>query len=155
MSFFIASILVIFFTTNSCHGAKLVCNASNSQSVWMRNQCQERLVATHGKRCVFAKSGLSQNHTKTEIVKEACDDPSSNHGQVLTRLFLPSIQKYICFDKCGRLRPKVSIISGSGFMQFYFFSKHPGKFPMALAWVIRARLRSEFSSILSTYSVEK
>ena len=118
MSFFIASILVIFFTTNSCHGAKLVCNASNSQSVWMRNQCQERLVATHGKRCVFAKSGLSQNHTKTEIVKEACDDPSSNHGQVLTRLFLPSIQKYICFDKCGRLRPKVSVI-----FAILFFSK--------------------------------
>ena len=63
-------------------------------------------ITSHGRKCVRAKAGLNPYDTTAEIVRESCNDPIEE-SPVLTRLFFKNIQKYVCFDRCGRLRTKV------------------------------------------------
>ena len=71
-------------------------------------------ITSHGKKCVVAKAGLNPYDKKAEIIRESCNHHSDMNdmiekspGPVLTRLFFKNIQKYVCFDRCGRLRTKV------------------------------------------------
>ena len=68
-------------------------------------------VTSHGRKYVRAKAGLNPYDKKAEIIRESCNGHSDmieeRPGPVLTRLFFKNIQKYVCFDRCGRLRTKV------------------------------------------------
>ena len=68
-------------------------------------------ITSHGRKCVRAKAGLNPYDKKAEIIRESCNGHSDmikkRPGPVLTRLFFKNIQKYVCFDRCGRLRTKV------------------------------------------------
>ena len=68
-------------------------------------------ITSHGRKCVVAKAELNPYDKKAEIIRESCNDHSNmiekSPGPVLTRLFFKNIQKYLCFDRCGRLRTKV------------------------------------------------
>ena len=85
-------------------------------SLFFRHQ-----ITSHGRKCVVAKAGLNPYDKKAEIIRESCNDHSDmiekSPGPVLTRLFFKNIQKYVCFDRCGRLRTKVIHNSNSVVMQ--------------------------------------
>ena len=85
-------------------------------------------ITSHGRKCVVAKAGLNPYDKKAEIIRESCNDHSDmiekSPGPVFTRLFFKNIQKYVCFDRCGRLRTKVihnsnSVISPVKTMRFH------------------------------------
>ena len=80
-------------------------------------------ITSYGRKCVRAKAGLNPYDKKAEIIRESCNDPIEK-GPVFTRLFFKNIQKYVCFDRCGRLRTKVihnsnSVISPVKTMRFH------------------------------------
>ena len=83
-------------------------------------------ITSHGRKCVVAKAGLNPYDKKAEIIRESCNNMigKNSPGPVLTRLFFKNIQKYICFDRCGRLRTKVihnsnSVVSPVKTMRFH------------------------------------
>lgn len=107
----VVRLVLISRCLNSCQAAGLVCNSNSSvPSIWIRNRCQNRLVTSHGRKYVRAKAGLNPYDKKAEIIRESCNGHSDmieeRPGPVLTRLFFKNIQKYVCFDRCGRLRTK-------------------------------------------------
>jgi len=89
-------------------------------SFWLRNACHDGFVVVKEKTRVLAQhEGLDKFDPEVKLVKQSCIDTgdlqrsgasrtssatASSQAEVMTRLYSPSQDRYICFNHRGRVR---------------------------------------------------
>lgn len=84
--------------------SKLECHPSQ-ESIWLMNQCHHGYVAVLPDRRVVSLDANEPNNKLVEFSRESCRSPNSGPWDpIKTRLFSKSQQRYLCFNRRGRLR---------------------------------------------------
>ena len=92
----------------------------DNRSFWLRNSCHLDYVSLKGD---FAIGGVGLGEP-AELVKEACLD-SSRQDVVHTRLFVPSVKKYICLSPCCGWLILADAKKANGLGKFCSFLERP------------------------------
>jgi len=74
-------------------------------SFWLRNKCHDGFVVVKEKTRVLAQhEGLDRHNEEVKLVKESCVAGDPRTSSLMTRLYSPSQDRYICFNQKGKVR---------------------------------------------------
>jgi len=79
------------------------------EAFWLRNKCHDGFVVVKEKTRVLAQhEGLDKFNTEIKLIKESCVAGDPKTSSLMTRLYSPSQERYICFNRKGKVRAVVS-----------------------------------------------
>jgi len=72
---------------------------------WLRNKCHDGFVVVKEKNRVLAQhEGIDKFSAEVKLVKESCVSGDPKTSSLMTRLYSPSQERYICFNRKGKVR---------------------------------------------------
>ncbi|XP_059083249.1 uncharacterized protein LOC131880597 isoform X2 [Tigriopus californicus] len=91
-------------------GSETSSNLFHREEFWIRNKCHNGFLSvleneTKARVVAYSSGNFSQHHSAVKVIKETFKCPGDRfQGPVQTRIYHPKSNKYVCFNRRGRVR---------------------------------------------------